>query len=131
MNGKKEVAYTIGVNEISRAKTFTGGKAIALQLVRLILLRPGTNPLYPEMGVGLHELCIGKTRADLPDIDTAIDNQIEKYLPEYSLATIELSVEDGSHGLVIDITIDDEVYRYDTSDTDIPIYLSDFIKEEH
>lgn len=127
MHGKKEVAYTIGMNDIQRAKTFTGGKAIAIQLVRLIILKPGTNPLYPDMGVGLHELCMGKTKADLPDIVSIINAQVEKYLPDYMMADIELSVEDGEHGLQIDITVDDEIYVYDTSDTDVPIYIHDLL----
>ena len=45
--------YLLDVNNFEMPKIFNDQQAIAALLTRLILLEPGTNPLFPTMGVGL------------------------------------------------------------------------------
>ena len=45
--------YVLSTNSFKKPKVLTGKTAIATLLVRIILLEPGTDPLQPEMGVGL------------------------------------------------------------------------------
>ena len=43
--------YLLDVDNFSKPKILTDQQAIAALLTRLILLEPGTNPLFPTMGV--------------------------------------------------------------------------------
>lgn len=118
--------YTVSVNDIKRGLVETGDRAIALQIVRLCMTEPGTNPLFPELGVGLVKYCMGKTETDLDDILDHINNQIIRFLPEYRFANIELEIsDDTNHTLIINIQINDTVYIYNTAETDTPITLGD------
>lgn len=129
MAAKDYRAYTLSVNDIQRAKVETGNRAIAIQILRLILLEPGTNPLFPGMGVGIVSLCRGKTEEDLEMISKEIETQKTIYLPKYQFAKTELSIDDNTnHTLVISIRINDEVYIYNTADTDTPIVLGNLNK---
>lgn len=119
-------AYTLSVDDIKRAKIENGDRAIAIQIVRLILMEPGINPLFPGMGVGIVSLCIGKTEKDLDMILTAINTQINSYLPLYRFAEVELEIsDDTNHTLIINIRINDTIYVYDTAKTETPITIGD------
>ena len=49
----KEREYLMSVNKINEPVVETEQRAIALLLLRLILLEPGSDPLHPDMGVGI------------------------------------------------------------------------------
>lgn len=102
--------YVFGSNDFYQPKEIIGKKAVALLIVRLILLEPGTDPMRPEMGVGL----VSKYRYMFPeklaDLKKDISNQLQIFLPQYQMTPIKLSVEDSK--LIIEITVDDSVYKY-------------------
>ena len=119
-------AYTLSVDDIKRAKVENGERAIAIQIVRLILMEPGVNPLFPGMGVGIVSLCVGKTEDDLEAISSVINNQISTYLPTYRFADVELEIsDDTNHTLIINISINGTIYVYDTAKTETPITIGD------
>lgn len=125
MAAKDYRTYTLSVNDLKRAKVETGDRAIAIQIVRLILMEAGVNPLFPGMGVGIVKLCIGKTEQDLDDILKEIETQISKYLPKYRFAHITLEIGETNHTLIINIQVNDTVFIYDTAKTETPIVLGD------
>ena len=49
----KEREYLLSVTPLKRPKVLEGEEAIAMDLLRLILLNPGSDPLHPDMGVGI------------------------------------------------------------------------------
>lgn len=117
-------AHTLSVNDISSENIITGGKAIALEVLRLILLEPGINSLFPEMGCGIRIACAGKTEKDIPDLQDMINEQVDEYLPQYQAVTVELGMDATNKALLINITVDNTTYIYNTSTESSPIYLS-------
>lgn len=117
--------YTLSTNSFKKPKVLTGKPAIATLLVRLILLEPGTDSNFPEMGVGL----VSKYRFLTEDLALGliddIDNQISKYLPELQCTNVEIaySLEKTA---IIKITIDDTIYTLDTAALNAPITLKTF-----
>lgn len=102
--------YHLDVDDFNQPKETQGKKAVALLLVRLLLLEPGTDPMRPEMGVGL----VSKYRYMFPDrlqeLKQNITEQLEKYLIPYQTVGVELDIDDKE--LLIDITVDDYTYKY-------------------
>ena len=60
--------YVIGTNDFKQPEEYLGKKAVGLLVERLLLLEPGTDPMRPEMGVGL----VSKYRYMFPDRLTAV-----------------------------------------------------------
>lgn len=116
----KEREYLLSVTPLKRPKVLEGEEAIAMDLLRLILLNPGSDPLHPDMGVGIinYRYAMGK----LDELKTRIQNQIQTYLPCYPAASIEIEIT-KDHLCNILISIDDVVYKYDSSQAPIPITL--------
>ena len=55
--------YLLGTDDFKQPKVVYGKKAVGILVCRLLLLEPGTNPMRPEMGVGL----VSKYRYMFPD----------------------------------------------------------------
>ena len=51
----EEKDYLMSVDMFNNPATVSGDRAQALKIVRLILMNPGSDPLHPEMGVGLKQ----------------------------------------------------------------------------
>lgn len=78
---KKE--YFISLDKFNRPAEVTGEKAEAILLARLILMNPGSNPLHPDMGIGIKQR-YRFSMDKLPDLQREISDQINKYLPDFS-----------------------------------------------
>lgn len=72
-----------------------------LLLVRLILLEPGTIQTHPDCGVGLVSKFRYSNDVDIRKLQNRIQEQITKYLPQFSFARIRCELE----GKVIKIYI--------------------------
>jgi hypothetical protein len=72
-----------------------------LLLVRLILLEPGTIQTHPDCGVGLVSKFRYSNNVDIRKLQNRIQEQITKYLPQFSFARIRCELE----GKVIKIYI--------------------------
>lgn len=104
--------YLISTNDFKRPKIVYGKKAIGVLIVRLLLLEPGTNPMRPEMGVGLASKYRYMFPDRLADLKRDIYDQLDKYLFPYKNIQITMSIVDKE--LRMDITIDDNTYKYVT-----------------
>ena len=103
----------LSVNEFKKPKVLLGKEAIGTLLVRLIQLEPGTFPSRPKMGVGIlsnYRYCDENKAAQLQD---HIKDQIKTYLPEFQGVKVNTKLIPNGQ-LIIDITIDDVLYRYES-----------------
>lgn len=103
--------YLLGTDDFKQPKVVYGKKAVGILVCRLLLLEPGTNPMRPEMGIGL----VSKYRYMFPDrlseLKTDIADQLNRFLFPYQRVGIVMSVE-SDKTLKMDITIDDNTYKY-------------------
>lgn len=103
----------LSVDSFNRPKVLEGKEAIGTLLVRLIQLEPGTYPSHPNMGVGLisnYRYCDEDKVKLLQD---HIKSQIRTYLPEYQAVKVTAKLQPEGK-LIIDINIDQTIYRYET-----------------
>ena len=47
--------HLLGINEFNKPKVVNGPIAVCYKIIELILMRPGTYPTRPYMGIGLVE----------------------------------------------------------------------------
>ena len=106
--------YLLDLDPFKKPKVIGNEEAMATLLTRLIMLEPGTNPLYPEMGVGIVSKYrfLGKNREN--DLKKDITEQIEKYFPDAMQQNIEF-VYNEDNTMNIEITINDVRFIYDSS----------------
>lgn len=111
---KEPKEYILTTDEFLKPKVLKGKAAISQLLLHLILLEPGTYSNRPSMGVGLVSRYRYSDTANIKKLKTDIYNQITTYLPEFSAVDVDLSIGEDSN-LIIDITIDDTVYKFETN----------------
>ena len=121
----KEREYLMSVNKINEPVVETKQRAIALLLLRLILLEPGSDPLHPEMGVGITKYRFSVNT--LEELRSRIDDQISTYLPDFLASEINIVIN-SDRTCNIEITIDDTIYTYDSKNAPVPITLTDMIE---
>ena len=103
----------LSVDSFNKPTVLEGKDAIGTLLVRLIQLEPGTFASRPKMGVGLlsnYRYC-DEDKAN--QLQQHIKNQIMTYLPEFQAVQVATKLNPGGK-LLIDITIDETIYRYET-----------------
>jgi len=115
--------YLLDTNNFEQPRILEDQQAIAALLTRLILLEPGTNPLFPTMGVGL----VSKYRYMMQDkenqLKNDIKNQIATFLPQANCTNVNL-IYNNDKTIDIEITVDNTVFVYQSSKL-IPIQLQD------
>lgn len=118
--------YLLSTDEFSQPKELTDQTAFGVLLVRMLLLQPGTNPLHPDMGVGLVPKYRFITNEDMPELTSRIKNQIQTYFPiQYSAnAQVYLEIKPSKY-LKITIITDGTSYVFDTEDSIAPIQLTE------
>lgn len=118
----KEREYMVSINAFKRPEVKKEQQAICMLLLRLLLLEPGSDPLHPEMGVGITKFRFGMNT--LEDLRKRISEQLNTYLPCFPSSRVRLEITDD-HLLNVYITIEDVIYVYDSKETGIPITLED------
>jgi len=118
----KEREYLCSVDRFNKPVVYNDKKAISTLLVRLILLEPGSDPLHPEMGVGIRRFRYSMNT--LEQLKQRIKDQIDTYLPCFRVSNVELTITDN-HLCNIEITINDIVYVYDSNEAPVPIRIDD------
>lgn len=115
----------LSIDKFDKPKEVKGGDAIYLTLVRLMLMTPGTFQSHPEMGVGI----ITKWRySDIDNLDglkLEISKQISTYLPQLTLVEVELQVVTETKELIIDIKVENMLYRFETDSINNTLKLID------
>ena len=121
--------YLLTTNNYLEPDVQEGSDAYAILLTRLLLLGPGTNPLHPDMGVGLGPKYRYLSEDDLPVLQTRIQEQVNTYLPSdfISITQAYLQLKENSKFLQIVIVADDTKYVFDTENSSAPIELQDLI----
>lgn len=118
----KEKEYLLTTDQFKRPKVLSNQEAIAMLLLRLILLDPGSDPLHPDMGVGIRQYRYAMGKEE--ELRNRISDQITKFLPCFPAGNVEL--ETTSDKLInIKITINDTVYMYDSHEAPVPISIED------
>lgn len=120
----KEKEYLLSINSFKTPEVLTKESAICMLLYRLIMLEPGSDPLHPDMGVGIvrYRYAMGK----LDELKQRVQEQIRTYLPCFPASKVELEITKDKL-CNINITVDDTVYVYDSSQADIPITIDSAI----
>lgn len=113
--------YLLDTDNFNKPMVLEDKPAIAALLTRLILLEPGTNPLFPTMGVGLVSKYRYLFKDAEPKLKEDIRYQIATFLPEADCTNVELVYNDDKT-IDIEITVDDTVFVYQSSKM-IPITL--------
>ena len=120
--------YLLTTNEFKEPASVSDQEAFAILLLRLFLLQPGTNPLHPEMGVGLVPKYRFITTDDLSTLRDRISDQIKTYFPESFAADVEVRLKiKPSKYLSIIVIANGESYVYDTEDSETPVQLSEVL----
>lgn len=117
--------YLLDINNFENPAILKDQEAIAALLTRLILLEPGTNPLFPTMGVGIVSNYRYMMQDKEQELKDDIKNQIEMFLPEAECTNVNL-VYNPDKTIDIEITVDDTVFVYQSSKL-IPITLVDLM----
>ena len=122
----KQREYLLTVDEFSNPQVVEGKSAVALLLSRLILLEPGSDPLHPDMGVGLKRYRFNSNKDALSELKNAIAKQVDIYLPTYQGSEVVLTLTKDKK-LNINITVGDTTYVY-SSEVDNNIDTIDDLK---
>lgn len=121
----KNREYLCSVNRINEPIVEKDQRAIALLLLRLILLDPGSDPLHPDMGVGIRRYRF--TVETLDELKERVATQIDTYLPDYSASDVSIIINEN-HTCNIEITVGNTIYTYDSNEAPVPITLTDFVE---
>ena len=110
--------YAMSVNDFKQPAEAKGKKAIGVLIVRLLLMEKGTDPMRPDMGVGIDSRYRYMFEDNCSELEQDIRNQLQTYLVPYSnISTLKAKVVDKE--LHLTIVIDNNTYSYKT------IHLSD------
>ena len=118
----KEREYLCSVDNFKQPVVRKQQSAIGLLLLRLILLDPGSDPLYPEMGVGIKRYRYSMNT--LEELKQRVKDQINTYLPCFKSSEVNI-VLTQDHLCNIEITVNDTLYIYDSREAPIPITIDD------
>ena len=122
----KQREYLLSVDEFSNPQVVEGKSAVALLLSRLILLEPGSDPLHPDMGVGLRRYRFNSEKDGLTKLKNVISKQVDTYLPTYQGSEVTLTLTKDKK-LNIDITVGDTTYVYSSEVDDTIDTIDDLI----
>lgn len=120
----KQREYLLTVNEFNNPQVVEGKSAIALLLSRLLLLEPGSDPLHPDMGVGIKNYRFNNNKDAINELQDIINKQVDTYLPSYQGSEIELSFKEDNI-LNVNITIGDTTYVYSSEVEDSDYSIED------
>ena len=107
--------YSLSINSFNNPDELKRADAACLLIMRLILLTPGTIQTHPEMGVGLITKYRFMYDTELQNLKKVITDQINLYLPELNLTSVELTLNPKDlKELIIQIKIENTLYVFQT-----------------
>lgn len=118
----KEKEYLLSVDNFNKPEVVSGQRAIGILLLRLILLEPGSDPLHPNMGVGIKNYRYAVDK--LEELRKRVQDQINTYLPCFPSSEVVIT-QTPDHLCNIEITIDNITYIYNSKEAPIKISLED------
>ena len=114
--------YLLSTNDFGEPKRLSNNAARGINILRLLILVPGHNPLFPEMGCNLikYRHCM---KSQFPELEKIIQKQMETYLPEALVDSVTLdTIQDRYINIIIKCK-DDVQYTYDSMSEFSPISL--------
>ena len=90
-------------------QTFTQKEQVKSNLINVLLTEPGERVNLPDFGVGLKNLLF-ENNIDVNVLESRIDDQVKKHIPEITLISAEVDFSPDEHILYIKIT-----YEYNPS----------------
>lgn len=108
--------HLLSTDDYNKPHTIKDKDALAVLIIRLLIMHPGTNPLHPEMGIGLIERYRYCSSDDIPTLNTEIEEQMRQFLPDFRFTKVECSTVNGS--INVSIAIDDTLYSFTTESND-------------
>lgn len=106
----------LSIDQYNKPMVLKDADAIAILLLRLLVMTPGTNYLHPEMGVNMRARYRYCSEDDMEDLNQEIITQINTYLPSYSTSSVNCEYQDGN--IRVSINVDDTVFNYATGGID-------------
>lgn len=113
--------YLLGMDDLNRPKVIDMTiikpnvmNSCILMIIRLILLRKGTYPDIPDMGIDIRGRYRFAFESELSMLQHEIQNQIETYLPEFLATEVTVQMKKGEKDgpkVVIQITVDGTTYE--------------------
>lgn len=113
--------YLLGMDDLNRPKVIDMTiikpnvmNSCILMIIRLILLRKGTYPDIPDMGIDIRGRYRFAFESELSMLQHEIQNQIETYLPEFLATEVIVQMRKGEKDgpkVVIQITVDGTTYE--------------------
>lgn len=98
--------YLLSINEFVQPKVLKKDQAAYTNIIRLLLLEPGTNQTHPEMGIGIRSRYRFSDTDEIYKLQQEVKEQLQIYLP--NLLTIDVQIETYGTTLAIFISADDE-----------------------
>lgn len=104
-SSKKELGLSI--NTFNKPTEYIGTTAWSQLIMNLLFLRPGTYPSIPNMGIGIQDYEFEFLDVTIEKLNTAINSQIQLYLPDIPLESVNVSsfVHEGRTILYIAINL--------------------------
>ena len=90
-------------------QTFTQKEQVKSNLINVLLTESGERVNLPDFGVGLKNLLF-ENNIDVNVLESKIDDQVKKHIPEITLISAEVDFSPDEHILYIKIT-----YEYNPS----------------
>lgn len=115
----------LSVNNYKKPKVLDTPKGNYYNILRLLLMEPGTNPLFPLMGIGIKSKSQFITEDKIQDLQVEINNQIEKYLSNLMATSVELVLDENKS---LRISISTEAERYDFSSEDFDLSMDALVE---
>ena len=115
--------YLLSTNNFGEPRIYSDNEARGLNILRLLLLIQGHNPLFPKMGCNLVQFR-HITKEQLGDVRSLIEQQINTYLPECLMASVELEVTKNNY-LNIIVMCKDAKYIFNTESMKYPMQLDE------
>jgi hypothetical protein len=94
------------IDKFYKSIVLSGTDAAVIQIIRLILLEPGTIQTHPECGVGIVSKFRHSTEVDIKELEDRIATQISTYLPMYTTIRVAVEIDNKNKSLKIFITSD-------------------------
>ena len=116
------VEYLLSTNDFGEPKKLKANSARGINILRLLILTPGHNPLFPKMGCDLIKYR-HITQDELPALKKIVETQIETYIPECFLDSVTLKIVNSKYINIIIQCRDGVEYVYDSTSELSPITL--------
>lgn len=118
--------YLLGLDDLQRPKMIDMSiiapgiyNSAIILIARLILLKKGTYPDHPDLGIDIRARYKFAFDSELLTLQEEIQSQIDKYLPElnYSQVRVRFEKYNNKFCVIISIQIDQVIYNlfYDIS----------------